>query len=257
MRVSERRRGNADSAEMYWCRARTSLRGLKHGRVERAHWSRSQRGNRSAIASSRAARCSVTPTAIPCCSSGSATTTARSARRARTTADRSPKACSTATRCAAPGTTPASTCAPAKRCTRPRSRPSRATRRERRGTKVVVTGKFERDPLVPSGSASFTRDPSIKNVVIVGAGAAGSAAAEMLRRCGYDGRDHDRRLRRRRAVRSPQSLEGLSRRERAGGMDSASPGGFLRASTASNGCAGAPRASTPRASKSRSRAASR
>jgi NADPH-dependent 2,4-dienoyl-CoA reductase/sulfur reductase-like enzyme/nitrite reductase/ring-hydroxylating ferredoxin subunit len=58
---------------------------------------------------------------------------------------------------------------------------------ERRGTKVVVTGKFERDPLVPSGSASFTRDPSIKNVVIVGAGAAGSAAAEMLRRCGHDG----------------------------------------------------------------------
>jgi NADPH-dependent 2,4-dienoyl-CoA reductase/sulfur reductase-like enzyme/nitrite reductase/ring-hydroxylating ferredoxin subunit len=58
---------------------------------------------------------------------------------------------------------------------------------ERRGTKVVVTGKFERDPLVPSGSASFARDPSIKNVVIVGAGAAGSAAAEMLRRCGHDG----------------------------------------------------------------------
>src|SRR5580765_7018607 len=58
---------------------------------------------------------------------------------------------------------------------------------ERRGTKVVVTAKFERDPLVPSGSASFTRDPSIKNAVIVGAGAAGNAAAEMLRRCGHEG----------------------------------------------------------------------
>ena len=58
---------------------------------------------------------------------------------------------------------------------------------EVRGGKVVVTGKFERDPLVPSGSASFTRDPAIKNVVIVGAGAAGSAAAEMLRRCGHEG----------------------------------------------------------------------
>src|SRR5215831_6423581 len=58
---------------------------------------------------------------------------------------------------------------------------------EIRDGKVVVSGKFERDPLVPSGSASFTRDPSVKNVVIVGAGAAGSAAAEMLRRCGHDG----------------------------------------------------------------------
>jgi apoptosis-inducing factor 3 len=58
---------------------------------------------------------------------------------------------------------------------------------ERRGTSIVVTGKIERDPLAPSGSASFTRDDSVKRVVIVGAGAAGSAAAEMLRRCGYDG----------------------------------------------------------------------
>ena len=58
---------------------------------------------------------------------------------------------------------------------------------ERRGSTVVVTGKFERDPLAPSGSASFTRDPSVANVVIVGAGAAGNAAAEMLRRCGFDG----------------------------------------------------------------------
>ena len=58
---------------------------------------------------------------------------------------------------------------------------------ERRGRTLVVTGKFERDPLVPSGSAAFARDPSVKNVVIVGAGAAGSAAAEMLRRCGHDG----------------------------------------------------------------------
>ncbi len=58
---------------------------------------------------------------------------------------------------------------------------------ERRGKSIVVTGKIERDPLAPSGSASFTRDPSVKSVVIVGSGAAGSAAAEMLRRCGFDG----------------------------------------------------------------------
>ncbi len=58
---------------------------------------------------------------------------------------------------------------------------------ERRGKSIVVTGKVERDPLAPSGSASFARDPSIRSVVIVGAGAAGSAAAEMLRRSGHDG----------------------------------------------------------------------
>lgn len=58
---------------------------------------------------------------------------------------------------------------------------------ERRGRSIVVTGKLERDPLAPSGSAYFARDASVKSVVIVGAGAAGSAAAEMLRRCGFDG----------------------------------------------------------------------
>ncbi len=58
---------------------------------------------------------------------------------------------------------------------------------ERRGKTIVVTGRLDRDPLAPSGSASFARDASVKRVVIVGAGAAGSAAAEMLRRCGYDG----------------------------------------------------------------------
>jgi len=58
---------------------------------------------------------------------------------------------------------------------------------ETRGRTIVVAEKIERDPLAPSGSASFTRDPSVRSVVIVGAGAAGGAAAEMLRRCGYDG----------------------------------------------------------------------
>src|SRR5689334_6790714 len=58
---------------------------------------------------------------------------------------------------------------------------------ERRGGKVVVTTKAERDPLAPAGPPSFERDRSIRAVVIVGGGAAGSAAAEMLRRCGHDG----------------------------------------------------------------------
>jgi NADPH-dependent 2,4-dienoyl-CoA reductase/sulfur reductase-like enzyme/nitrite reductase/ring-hydroxylating ferredoxin subunit len=54
---------------------------------------------------------------------------------------------------------------------------------ERRGEKVVVTEKIERDPLAPVRTVSSPRQPHA--VVIIGAGAAGSAAAEMLRRSGY------------------------------------------------------------------------
>jgi len=59
---------------------------------------------------------------------------------------------------------------------------------ERRGEKVVVTDKVERDPLAPTYPAHVDRAAWPRDVVIVGAGAAGSAAAEMLRRCAYDGR---------------------------------------------------------------------
>jgi len=55
---------------------------------------------------------------------------------------------------------------------------------ERRGDTVVVTRKVERDPLAPSYPVK-TDAPSVKRVAIVGAGAAGWAAAEMLRRSGY------------------------------------------------------------------------
>lgn len=55
---------------------------------------------------------------------------------------------------------------------------------ERRGDKVVVTKKAERDPLAPSYPVK-TNAPGLKSVAIVGAGAAGWAAAEMLRRSGY------------------------------------------------------------------------
>jgi NADPH-dependent 2,4-dienoyl-CoA reductase/sulfur reductase-like enzyme len=59
---------------------------------------------------------------------------------------------------------------------------------ERRGEKVVVAGKIERDPLAPSFPAPVNRATPPRDVVIVGMGAAGCAATEMLRRCGYDGR---------------------------------------------------------------------
>lgn len=59
---------------------------------------------------------------------------------------------------------------------------------ERRTAKVVVTEKIERDPLAPSYPVKVDRSAMPRDVVIVGAGAAGTAAAEMLRRCAYDGR---------------------------------------------------------------------
>jgi NADPH-dependent 2,4-dienoyl-CoA reductase/sulfur reductase-like enzyme/nitrite reductase/ring-hydroxylating ferredoxin subunit len=66
---------------------------------------------------------------------------------------------------------------------------------ERRGNKVVVGDKVERDPLSPTYPVTTDRAKHPREVVIIGAGAAGSAAAEMLRRCAYEGRitvvDHD------------------------------------------------------------------
>jgi NADPH-dependent 2,4-dienoyl-CoA reductase/sulfur reductase-like enzyme/nitrite reductase/ring-hydroxylating ferredoxin subunit len=58
---------------------------------------------------------------------------------------------------------------------------------ERRGDRVVVLGKEERDPLAPTYPAANPPRVTPRDVVIVGAGASGSAAAEMLRRCGYTG----------------------------------------------------------------------
>lgn len=68
---------------------------------------------------------------------------------------------------------------------------------ERRGDAVVVAGKEERDPLAPTYPAANPPRVTPRDVVIVGAGASGSAAAEMLRRCGYKGKitivDEERR----------------------------------------------------------------
>ena len=56
---------------------------------------------------------------------------------------------------------------------------------EQRDGRAYVTHKQERDPLAPAGPIKTPAHPAA--VVIVGAGAAGSAAAEMLRREGYQG----------------------------------------------------------------------
>jgi nitrite reductase/ring-hydroxylating ferredoxin subunit len=58
---------------------------------------------------------------------------------------------------------------------------------ERRGENVAVTNKVERDPLAATYPVT-RRTESPRTVVIIGAGAAGSAAAEMLRRCRHDDR---------------------------------------------------------------------
>ena len=75
---------------------------------------------------------------------------------------------------------------------------------ERTADTVRVTGKSERDPLAPSdevrrgvtrtrakahaANVVATSDRAPEKIVIVGAGAAGNASAEMLRRLGYQGR---------------------------------------------------------------------
>lgn len=60
---------------------------------------------------------------------------------------------------------------------------------EQRDGRVYVTGKRERDPLAPTlEDVTLSRPTSPAAIVIVGAGAAGSAAAEMLRRLGFQGR---------------------------------------------------------------------
>jgi len=59
---------------------------------------------------------------------------------------------------------------------------------QRSGDKIVVTKKIERDPLATSYPARLDRSRLPREIVIIGGGAAGSAAAEMLRRCAFAGK---------------------------------------------------------------------
>src|SRR5690349_8728120 len=86
----------------------------------------------------------------------------------------------------------------------PALNPVSCWRVERTGDRVRLAGKADRDPLAPSDEAkrgvtrtrgkahAATRQASParapESIVIVGAGAAGNASAEMLRRLGYAGR---------------------------------------------------------------------
>ena len=58
---------------------------------------------------------------------------------------------------------------------------------EQRDGRVVVTKRTERSPLATTPTPSRRASPAPRAVVIIGGGAAGNAAAEMLRREGYDG----------------------------------------------------------------------
>jgi NADPH-dependent 2,4-dienoyl-CoA reductase/sulfur reductase-like enzyme/nitrite reductase/ring-hydroxylating ferredoxin subunit len=69
----------------------------------------------------------------------------------------------------------------------PALNPVATWRVERRDDRVVVSEKLERDPLSSTFPIAADRITTVRRIVILGAGAAGSAAAEMLRRCGFDG----------------------------------------------------------------------
>jgi NADPH-dependent 2,4-dienoyl-CoA reductase/sulfur reductase-like enzyme/nitrite reductase/ring-hydroxylating ferredoxin subunit len=68
----------------------------------------------------------------------------------------------------------------------PALNPVSCWRVERRGDRIVVGDKSERDPLAPTYPTNAA-GKGLTKIVIVGAGAAGTAAGEMLRRCGYRG----------------------------------------------------------------------
>jgi len=59
---------------------------------------------------------------------------------------------------------------------------------ERQGERIRVVHKVLREPLSPTPFPAARGGPRPQSIVVIGSGAAGSAAVEMLRRQGYDGR---------------------------------------------------------------------
>jgi NADPH-dependent 2,4-dienoyl-CoA reductase/sulfur reductase-like enzyme/nitrite reductase/ring-hydroxylating ferredoxin subunit len=68
----------------------------------------------------------------------------------------------------------------------PALNPVACWRIEWRGARIIVGEKVEQDPLAPTYPGVSVAS-SLSNVVIIGGGAAGTAAAEMLRRCRFRG----------------------------------------------------------------------
>ena len=102
---------------------------------------------------------------------------------APTTTGRSPKGSWSAKPSVAPGITPVSICAPAKRCARRRFSPLAVWKVEQRGRPHLRARKAR----TAAGRASKRAGDAPGKIVIVGGGAAGFAAAEMLRRQDYRG----------------------------------------------------------------------
>ncbi len=86
---------------------------------------------------------------------------------------------------------------------------------------------FVREKRALSGAAARAKSGAPNRIAIVGGGAAGFAAAEMLRRRKYRWRDRHAEQRRRPAGRPAEPFQGLSRRRRAGGLAPSPPGELL------------------------------
>ena len=168
--------------------------------------------------------------ARPCCSCGAATSSSRLARRARTTAVRSPRghrrrhgALSVAPRLLQP--------AHGRGAAGARAHPVACWDVERRGDQLVVTRKDRARSAAPIRRVAHAR-PSSRASSSSARAPRGNAAAEMLRRTATTARSRWSTTTTV-PVRPAQPVQGLSRRQRARGVDSAAARRILRASTAS------------------------